>query len=177
MINTQPSRTELPEGQREQSRRRAAGGASMRRHSLRSGSPALLAAAGARDNLHPSTSAQTLGRVLRPRPLCLRCSAPHRRRAAPARLRPAVGSCTPVLLLLRSTSTWHDSSKICFLDVPPLKASIFNEVCYPLCSAFCAQWRQIKRKPSQPTYQRSDGGWNGRRDIRPQGTRQSRSST
>ena len=64
---------------REQSRRRAAGGASMRRPSLRSGSPALLASAGDLANSGRSTDPQTVrGQVLRTRPLRLRCSAPHR---------------------------------------------------------------------------------------------------
>ena len=91
VMRTQPVRTEIvfpivlspsKEVQREQSHRRAAAGASMRRPSLRSGSPVLLASAGALDNSPLSTTAQTRrGQGLRPRPLRLRCSAPHRRAA------------------------------------------------------------------------------------------------
>ncbi len=70
------------EAPREQSRRRAAGSASMRRSSLRDDSPALLASAGDLDNSRLGTAAQTRrGQGLRPRPLRLRCSAPHRRAA------------------------------------------------------------------------------------------------
>ena len=89
VMRTQPVRTEIvfpivlspsKEVQREQSHRRAAAGASMRRPSLRSGSPALLASAGESANSALSTGPQTVRtQGLRTRPLRLRCSAPHRR--------------------------------------------------------------------------------------------------
>jgi hypothetical protein len=67
---------------REQSLRGAAGRASMRRPSLRSGSPALLASAGVLANSRSGTTAQTCEvRRSRARPPRLRCLAPHRRAA------------------------------------------------------------------------------------------------
>ena len=92
VMRTQPVRTEIvfpivlspsKEVPWKQSRRRAAGCASMQRASLlRSGSPALLASAGDLANSALSTGPQTVrGQVLRTRPLRLRCSAPHRRAA------------------------------------------------------------------------------------------------